>query len=354
MLNSQNPYNQLSFVAEKNLTLSEELKSEIHQLFLEISYLKGYLYALKTQQILTIDHLLAIQEIKYSMDIEGNSIAMNRLFEAYSSECYLNDDLAQFIINVSEVQFKPNQFDLKDYVIDNQINKSLQIIYRDKKESSIKSFYTNLTLYTAPNSIHLIKALTKDFQFWQKQAFQNNDFALNCILHAQLLGIAIYNDNNGFVSRLLNQNFIFNSELHYQILNVSKFIVQNKENYHRLFKEAITNNEWYLWIEFLVKMNVLAVKDCIQKIQLIIDLKKQYSEIINKYTAYKLPLNETLQVLFLKPYIKSKYFIDLLNCHRHTAALYCKHLVEMGVLIEKKSGREKLYFNKNFYDLLVK
>jgi Fic family protein len=61
-----------------------------------------------------------------------------------------------------------------------------------------------------------------------------------------------------------------------------------------------------------------------------------------------------LGVLIMRhPYIKVIDLVAALQCHRQTAATYLKHLVKMGILIEKTSGREKMYLNKELLDILA-
>lgn len=73
---------------------------------------------------------------------------------------------------------------------------------------------------------------------------------------------------------------------------------------------------------------------------------------LSKYTAYNLPAGGLLKVLFSRPYIKTVHLVDELDCHRQTAYTYLEHLVRLGLVVEKKSGREKLYLHKELLDII--
>lgn len=81
-------------------------------------------------------------------------------------------------------------------------------------------------------------------------------------------------------------------------------------------------------------------------------LKKNTLDILEKYTAYHLPATALLRVIFSRPYIKPQHLVDALDCHRQTAYVYLAHMVNAGILIEKRSGREKLYLHKRLSDAL--
>ena len=107
------------------------------------------------------------------------------------------------------------------------------------------------------------------------------------------------------------------------------------------------------WVLFFLGMVQTAAITSQKQLLELTTLKKVTKEMILKYTLYHLPANTLMVLLFEKPFIKAADLMLAMNCHRQTAATYLKHLEGIGLLIEKKSGREKLYFHKRLYDVLM-
>jgi len=59
-----------------------------------------------------------------------------------------------------------------------------------------------------------------------------------------------------------------------------------------------------------------------------------------------------VELLFVQPYIRISNIVDSGLAHRQTAGKHLKALCDIGFLEVVKRGRENLYFNKGFIDLL--
>jgi hypothetical protein len=56
--------------------------------------------------------------------------------------------------------------------------------------------------------------------------------------------------------------------------------------------------------------------------------------------------------LFYDFYTKNEYFKSELKISRNTASKYLHQLTEIGVLIEVRVGKEKIYKNSYLYELI--
>ena len=61
---------------------------------------------------------------------------------------------------------------------------------------------------------------------------------------------------------------------------------------------------------------------------------------------------ELVELLFVQPYVRIANIVERNLAERQTASKHLKILCEIGVLVEVKAGREKLFINKKFLDLL--
>jgi Fic family protein len=69
--------------------------------------------------------------------------------------------------------------------------------------------------------------------------------------------------------------------------------------------------------------------------------------------APKIYSRELVDVLFNQPYCRIENLVDAGIAKRETASRYLKALTAAGFLQEEKIGREKLFVNASFLDLLV-
>ena len=63
---------------------------------------------------------------------------------------------------------------------------------------------------------------------------------------------------------------------------------------------------------------------------------------------------DILEILFLHPYTKIEFLEKHLNITRKTASKYLKEIEKIGILKEKKIGRNRYFINIRLFDLLKK
>ena len=61
---------------------------------------------------------------------------------------------------------------------------------------------------------------------------------------------------------------------------------------------------------------------------------------------------ELVELVFVRPYARIAHVVDAGIAKRQTASVYLKELCTVGLLQERKAGREKLFINPAFMDLL--
>jgi Fic family protein len=90
----------------------------------------------------------------------------------------------------------------------------------------------------------------------------------------------------------------------------------------------------------------------IDKVNAIVELQRQTTEHI-KASAKKSYSYELVELLFEKPYLRTKDLLDReLFKSRQAAISTLKSLEDIGVLESKSAGRETLFINKRLLDLM--
>lgn len=67
----------------------------------------------------------------------------------------------------------------------------------------------------------------------------------------------------------------------------------------------------------------------------------------------KIYSREMAEIIFVKPYCRIGDLVEAGIAQRQSASGYLKSLADIGVLREQKVGREKLFINPAFLDLLA-
>ena len=91
----------------------------------------------------------------------------------------------------------------------------------------------------------------------------------------------------------------------------------------------------------------------IDKVNAIVHLQKSAAEHI-KESAENTYSHELVEVLFEKPYLRSRDIVDRDIYKSRQAAMTNLHrLVKLGILEIKKSGKETLFINQKLLDLMA-
>ena len=160
-------------------------------------------------------------------------------------------------------------------------------------------------------------------------------------------------DGNGRTGRILNIIFLIEHDLLAQpILYLSRYIMQNKEDYYRLLLRVTQEDDWESWICFILDAITISSQWTIDKVNAIVELQKQTSKHI-KESSQKTYSYELVELLFEKPYLRTRDLIDrTLFRSRQAAIASLKALEELGVLESKILGRETLFINTRLLELM--
>ncbi len=349
MINSQLPYNQLSPLTAIDFSADSELNSALESCQKALFYLNGYLDA---QPFDSFRSLLQIADCKYSFDMENRSISLKRLFEAYSSENHLKDDTAMQIFNSIQWFGKSNAKGLAGFEPHYMQFKRTTEVYRERKESSIKSYFTNLTLYTAPANTQVLRKLRTDIDQVLRQPLSMHSLFYASLCHFQMRALAPFNSMNGHGARAHTVLALARMGLSLKFIPLSMVLIKQKETYNALMRDTVQSGTYKAWCLFIIHSIEEAAQVYLTKLNQYRVLQKRNRDMILKYTDYNLQGDALNDFVMSSPFIKPGLLIKGLDCHRHTAYMYLSHLVKMGILTEKTSGREKLYFNRDLLEIL--
>ena len=172
------------------------------------------------------------------------------------------------------------------------------------------------------------------------------------ITHYQFEAIHPFSDGNGRTGRILNLLYLVNTGLlSHPVLYLSKYIIENKDDYYYNLSMITQRKSWKSWIIYMLT----AVEETAGYTNRIID------EIIGQMRAtldyakgelkwYNKEINEAL---FTQPYIKPKIIGNILGrTSRTTLTKYMTELTRLKILSVKQDGKEVYYINNDLVRIL--
>ena len=219
--------------------------------------------------------------------------------------------------------------------------------------TSLRNSKTGEIVYTPPQEEKEIRDLLKNLEEYINDENDDVDPLIKmALIHYQFESIHPFYDGNGRTGRILNVLYlVLNNLLDSPILYLSNYINHNKADYYRLFTSFREENDYEEWILFILKGIEETSKNTIKLIKQILNEMNLYKEeFMNKLP--KIYSDELLDSLFFEVYTRINYIEKKCGVTRQTASTYLNQLVEEGLLVYEKIGREFIYNSTRLFSLL--
>lgn len=212
---------------------------------------------------------------------------------------------------------------------------------------------TGDTIYSPPEGESTIRELLAS---WEK--FMHEENGLDPLIrmaagHYQFEAIHPFTDGNGRTGRVLNSLFLLQKGLlSMPILYLSRYIIRHKDEYYGRLIDVTSSAAWEPWLLYMLEAVRETSNWTLAKIESIRDLADTTAGRVRDDLP-KIYSMELINTLFAQPYCRIDNLVQKEIAKRQTASRYLKLMVEMGVLEERKIGREKLFVNPKLLSLLV-
>ena len=172
------------------------------------------------------------------------------------------------------------------------------------------------------------------------------------VIHYQFEAIHPFPDGNGRTGRILNLLYLVSAGLlEIPVLFLSRYIIQNKEDYYLKLRGVTESDDWESWILYMLEAIEVTAEDTISRIDEIFNLMAECAEYVQK-EAPSVYSKDLIELIFREPYCKIGWLIDAGIAKRQTASIYLNTLVELNVLSVRKFGRDKYFLNDRLLELL--
>lgn len=212
---------------------------------------------------------------------------------------------------------------------------------------------TNRVVYTPPSGEEALRGLLRNWEQFIHDDLDMDPLVKLAIMHYQFEAIHPFTDGNGRTGRILNILMLVDAGLlDIPVLYLSRHIISNKSDYYRLLMSITTDQAWEEWICYMLEAILQTARWTTAKIKSIRNLMVNTTEYI-RLRAPAIYSREIVELIFMQPYSRINNVVDAGLARRQTAAIYLRTLVEIGVLSERKAGREKLFIHPKLVRLLT-
>ena len=174
------------------------------------------------------------------------------------------------------------------------------------------------------------------------------------VAHYQFEAIHPFHDGNGRTGRIVNILMLIEAGLINQpILYLSRFIIRHKNDYYQLLRDVTANGAWQPWILYMLDAVERTAQSTISKISAIRRIQEEVHDAARNASPGGRN-GDFLAVLFEQPYCRIKTVIERCNVSRPTATAWLNQLVEADVLRDFRLGRDRLFLNHRFLDVLIR
>jgi len=151
------------------------------------------------------------------------------------------------------------------------------------------------------------------------------------VAHYQFEAIHPFHDGNGRTGRVINILMLIEAGLlRDPILYLSRAIIARRNDYYRLLRAVTAEDAWIEWILYML------------------DVVRESA------TSTTRKIAQFLAVLFEQPYCRISTVSGRCDVSRQTASSWLHALVGAGLLSDVKVGRELLFVNDEFLDVLTR
>lgn len=230
--------------------------------------------------------------------------------------------------------------------------RQVDVNVRNLPGTALVNNHTKKKIYTPPEGEELLRTLLSNWLSYLYLEDGVDPLIKLAVQHYQFEAIHPFTDGNGRTGRIINLLYLIEKKLlDTPVLYLSRYFIQHKSHYYEKLSRVTTHQTWIEWILYFLEAvrqtaiwttkKIIAIKDLISDTCAFVQSKAPF--------VYK---KELVELLFIQPYVRISYIVAHGLAERQTASKHLKVLCEIGVLVEVKAGREKLFINKAFLDLL--
>ena len=233
------------------------------------------------------------------------------------------------------------------------IVKGVDTDVRNTPGTALVNQRTQDVIYTPPEGEVRLRDMLANWESYLHDATDVDPLIRMAVAHYQFEAIHPFTDGNGRTGRILNLLFLMEQKLiDMPVLYLSRYIIQNRADYYQLLAGVTADEKWEDWICYMLAAVTDTARWTTAKVAAIRDLLNATADRIRR-DAPRIYSRELAETIFVQPYTRIGNLVEAGIAKRQSASQYLKALCDIGVLEERKSGREKLFINPALLAILT-
>jgi Fic family protein len=310
---------------------------------------------------------ISLQEAKISSAIENIFTTDDELYKAYSDQNKETTGSSKEVLRYREALWsgynylqRTGKFDQSYFLkVFQEIKQTKDGIRPEFLNTTIKQGGTGPSagqvIYTPPKGVAIIQdKLDNLISFANDDEQYKIDHLLKlAIAHFQFEAIHPFRDGNGRTGRVFNIHYLTNKRLlDFPILFMSRYILDNKDDYYSGLMGVSQRGDWKTWILFMMRAIESTSNITFNKINEIISTKDSILEYVKKDDRKFRNPEGLIELLFSQPFSKVRHLVDSGIYAENTARDYLNKLCDLQVLEKKEIEGHHYYLNLELYRIL--
>ena len=234
--------------------------------------------------------------------------------------------------------------------------KGIDMDIRKTPGTTLRNDRTGQTIYTPPEGEGLLREKLANWEQWMHGMLPGtadiDPLVRMAAGHYQFEAIHPFTDGNGRTGRVINLLYLVEQGLlEIPVLYLSRHILRNKADYYNGLLSVTESGAWEPWLLYMLDGVTETARWTMNKVVAVRDLIEETAQRMRR-DAGAIYSRELAELVFVRPYCRIAHVVEAGLAKRQTASTYLKELTAIGILREHKIGREKIFLNPAFMDLL--
>lgn len=303
---------------------------------------------------------IPLREAQASSEIENIVTTTDELFRAAAAEHESDNPAIKEVLRYrtalragfEALEGRPISVNLLRDTCSTLMNRQIDV--RKVPGTRVANQQTGQVIYSPPEGEEIIRQKLNNLETYVHAEDGLDPLIRLAVIHYQFEAIHPFHDGNGRTGRILNLLYLIEKDLlDAPVLYLSRYIIDNKPDYYRLLQTVTEHGTWEPWLLFILNAVESTASWTTGRIHAIRDLMEETTERCRVDLPGKVFSLELMHLIFRQPYCRINFLVEAGLAKRETAARYLDSLEELGILKHEKVGRDKVYLNQPFLQLLM-
>ncbi len=237
-----------------------------------------------------------------------------------------------------------------------RVIKGVDMDIRRTPGTRLTNHRTGEVLYTPPEGEGLLREKLTNWEGWMHGTLAGSEdvdpLVRMAAAHYQFEAIHPFTDGNGRTGRVINLLYLVEQGLlDTPVLYLSRHILRHRAAYYAGLQSVTETGAWEPWLLYMLEGVAETARWTMNKVNAVRELLSDTAERMRRDVP-AIYSRELAELVFVRPYCRIAHIVEAGLAKRQTASVYLKELAAIGVLREHKLGREKVFLNPAFIDLL--